>query len=761
MTASIDLVKFGLRDAVVGLLRARLECGRAAAAETVLAAWLAGVAAADLEAAEPQLLYGRVVGLLAFARDRKPLVAKVRVYDPDPERDGWVSRHSVVEVVNDDMPFLVDSVAAELARLGIAVHQLVHPVVAARRDQAGRLEQMLPANRQAGATESLMHVEIDRQDPTGHAAIAARLEAVLADVRAAVEDWGAMRARIQAVAAELAATGAADGAEEDAAFLRWLHDGNFTFLGCRRFAFTGADGAVEVRVDGTGLGLLRHIDARVFDQSTALADMSSEVHAFLRRPGLLLVTKSARQSSVHRPVHMDVVGVKRFDASGRVVGLDAFLGLFTSAAYTMAPAQIPLLRRKVERTLARAGFPAFGHDARALGHILETYPRDELLQVSDDRLFDTALGILRLIERPRVALFVRRDEFEQFVSCLVFVPRDRYDTPLRLTVQGLLEAAYGGRVGWYSTQVADQPLARLHLTIRTTPGAAPAVDERELEARIAEAARSWSDHLQVALVQTHGEAAGLRLARRYAQAFPASYRERHPVLAAVADIDRVEQVSDGDDIALTLARPVEAGEHQARIKLYHRLATVALSDVLPLLEAMGLKVIAEVPHDIRPADGRPAVWIHDFEVESADGAAMDLDARRAPFEEALARVWRGEAESDGFNRLVLRAGLDWRQVAVLRAYAKYLRQAGSTYSQAYIERAVGDNPAVAASLAALFGARFDPTGGGACAEADCGAEAALAGVASADDDRILRRFLNLIRATLRTNYFQTGADGRP
>ena len=765
MAASVEFLKSTLRDEVGALLRSRLDKARAAMAERLLAAWLAGIAAADLDGTPPQLVYGAVMSLLAFARDRKPETAKLRVYDPDPERDGWISRHSVIEMVNDDMPFLVDSVAAELARLGVTIHQLVHPVLAVARDRAGRLTG-LPAEAEGrSAQESWMHIEIDRQDPAGHVAITGRLETVLADVRAAVEDWEPMRERLGAVADGLPACRGlvpAEEADEDAAFLRWLYDDHFTFLGWRRFAF--AEGAGGVELDGAGLGLLRRSDVRVFDESRPLSAMPGEVHAFLRRPDLLLVTKSVRQATVHRAVHMDVIGVKRFDADGRVCGLDAFLGLFTSAAYTMIPAEIPLLRRKVARTLARAGLPSGGHDFRALGHILETYPRDELFQASDDTLYHTAIGILRLIDRPRVALFARRDEFERFVSCLVFLPRDRYDTPLRLTVQAMVEAAFGGTLGSYSTQVAALPLARLHLTVRTTPGAVPAVDVRELEARIAQAARSWADQLQDALVQAHGEAAGLRLTRRYAEAFPASYRERHPVLAAVADIERIEQVSAGEDIALTLARPVEAGEHQARIKLYHRVDTVALSDVLPMLEAMGLKVIAEVPHEIRLFDG-PPVWIHDFEVESPDGAAIDLDGRRAAFEETMVRVWRGVAECDGFNRLVLWAGLDWRQVAVLRAYAKYLRQAGSTYSQSYIERAVTDNALAAAALVDLFLARFEPQdddgAGGDAAAADARAEAVLGAVASADDDRILRRFLNLIRVTLRTNYFQTGADGQP
>ena len=755
MTHSADFLKGGLADEVALLLRERLEPARAAIAAVLLDAYLVGLSAADLDGLDATAIYGAVLSLLAFAREREPGKAKLRAFAPDPERDGWNSRHSVIEIVNDDMPFLVDSVAAELSRQGLAVHLLVHPVLGAHRDHHHRLEGFSAIG--AGAAESLMHIEIDRQDEDGHRRAIQALERVLDDVRGAVADWAPMRAAAKAAHGELAAIGGEE-AEETAAFLDWLHDDHFTFLGWRRFAFGPRN---KVAVEGEGLGLLRSSDSWVFDDKVSLADMPADVRAFLHRPDLLMVTKSARYSTVHRPVHLDVVGVKRCDSSGRVIGMDTFVGLFTAAAYTLSPAQIPLLRHKVERCMARAAFSPHGHDAKALANILETYPRDELFQSGDESLFATAVGILRLQARPRAALFVRKDEFERFVSCLVFLPRDRYDTPLRLAVQTLLESAYGGKIAAYTTQVADLPLARLHVVIRTDANTIPAVDERELEARIAEAARSWSDLLQRALVEAHGEIAGLGLARRYGQAFPASYRERVPVTVAVADIDRVEQVATGGDIAIVLSRPVEAADHQARLKLFHRTDAVALSDLLPMLEAMGLKVIAEVPHDIRAGDQSPVVWIHDFEVESADGGAIDLASRGHAFEEALARVWRGEAESDGFNRLVLKAGLDWRQIAVLRAYAKYLRQAGGTYSQSYIERATAANPAAAAALVGLFLARFDPAGTGDGGDARAGIEAVLADVESADDDRILRRFLNLIDATLRTNYFQRGADGAP
>jgi glutamate dehydrogenase len=753
MNETLDAIVDRQRAEIGRLARDRLDPQRATLAERLAGFYLAGMPAVDHDPAEPERIYAATLGLLGFLRDRPQGLPKIRVFNPDLERHGWHSPHTVIEIVNDDMPFLVDSLTMELARLQLGIHLLIHPVLQVERDAAGKLIDLASPSMGERA-ESVMHIEIDRQDGAIHGGIVERLTAILADVRAAVEDWQPMRDRIRAVAeGQLATDG--EEAEEAVAFLDWLHDNHFTFLGYRHFVLSGDAAAPQVAVDvSAGLGLLRDEAVRVFDDALPLGGMPADVRAFLGRPGLLLVTKSARYSTIHRPVHMDVIGLKHLGPDGRVAGLHAFVGLFTSAAYTRNPAGIPLLRRKVTRVQARTGFPPHGHDAKALTNILETYPRDELFQISEELLHRVALGILHLQERPRVALFTRRDEFDRFVSCLIFLPRDRYDTPLRLAVIRILEQAFGGTLDAYYTQVSDGPLARLHVLIRTQPGAAMAVDEAELEARIAKAARSWADHLQEALVQGHGEEKGLALARRWRDAFPVSYRERQPAAATVAEIGRLEKVVGGVAIGLNLYRPIEAAPHEARLKLLHKGNTVPLSDILPILEAMGLRVIAEVPHEIRPADHKQAVWIHDFQLEAANGSAIDLDSRGALFEEALARIWAGDAESDGFNQLVLSAGLSWRQAMILRAFAKYLRQAGSTLSQAYVERALADNPEQSAALVAWFLALFDPEQESGEPQAlEARVKAALDKVTSADDDRILRRFFNLVGATLRTNYF--------
>jgi len=747
MTQPVDFLKSTLAEDMAARARDRLDNPRAELVARLAPLYLAGIPAADLDEVDGEQLFAVLVGLQGFIAERPAEAPLLRLFDPDPDRNGWASPHTIIEIVNDDMPFLVDSVSMVLAQAGIGIHLLVHPILAAARDPAGKLTGLDQPVRGGSSLESLMHLEIDRQDAAAQAQLRDRLLGILDEVRAAVADWRVMRERLHEVRGVLEC---GEECDEAAAFLDWLYDDHFTFLGYRHFVLSGPADAPDVGVEAAAsLGILRAEDTHVFDDRLSLSEMPAEIRAFLGRSGVLMVTKSARHATVHRPVHMDVIGVKHLDEHGRVIGLHAFLGLFTSAAYTRNPTAIPLLRRKVARVQAAAGFPPFGHDAKALSNILETYPRDELFQIDEEHLAANALGILHLLDRPRVALFVRRDEFGRFVSCLVFLPRDRYDTPLRLAVIRLLEQAYGGQLDAYYTQVADGPLARLHVIIRTPAGSRVQADEADLQGRIAELARSWSDHLQGALAQAHGEGQGLRLARRWRDAFPLSYRENHSALAAVPEVDRLEAVMAGADLSVNLYRPIEAAATEARLKLVRAGATVPLSDVLPLLEAMGLRVIAEVPHEVRPAEGNTSVWIHDFQLETPE--PLDLAARGTEFERALLAVWRGEAESDGFNRLVLAAGLDWRQIMVLRAYAKYLRQAGSTLSQTYVERALADNPVQAAALVRLFEARF-----ALCSvpedKALAEAEAALDKVASADDDRILRRFLNLIRATLRTNH---------
>jgi glutamate dehydrogenase len=750
----------------------RVAPDRAREVERFVRQLYANVPPGDLLRNSVEDLYGAAMGLWNFSQLRMPGAPKIRVFNPTPSEHGWRSTHTVVEVANDDMPFLVDSVTAELNRQDLTVHLVIHPVLKLRRDRSGKRIELLPPDAEAAGgdvlSESLMHIQINEQSaPDRLFEIRSGLERVLADVRLAVQDWRAMHARIADVLQELETDPpplAREEVEETKEFLRWVNDDHFTFLGYREYDFTGEGDGATLRIrEGSGLGILRDDAYSVFDGLRNFDKLPPEVRQFVLEPRLLLITKSNRRATVHRPVHMDTIGIKRFDAQGRVTGERLLVGLLTSVAYSRSPRQIPLLRRKVQNILARAGFPPNSHDGKALTHILETYPRDELLQIGENDLYEISLGILHLQERQRIALFVRRDPFERFVSCLIYVPRERFNTSLRLRFQEILEQAYEGKVTAYTTHMTDEVLGRLHVVVQTRPGAIPNVPTAEVEARLVEAGRSWSDDLQEALISSLGEERGIERYRRYAEAFPLGYRERFAAGLAVYDIARIEETLERGRMAINLYRPVEAASEEVRLKIYNAGRQVALSDILPMLEHMGLKVISEVPYEVEPI-GRGAVWVHDFTMQTADGTEIDVSRVREAFEEALIRVWLGEMEDDGFNKLVLRASLSWRKVVVLRAYCKFLRQTGITFSQAYMEETLANNPKIARALIALFRTRFtaDVTDRDARARGILvKIEHALDAVANLDEDRILRRFLNLILSTLRTNFYQTGPDGAP
>jgi glutamate dehydrogenase len=751
--------KAELIDQVVERIHARRDGD---ASERFVRQFYAHVPPGDILGDTPDNLAGAALAIWELAQERVPGQPKVRVYTPRIEANGWESSHSVVEIVNDDMPFLVDSVSAELRRMDAEVQLLIHPIVHVERDADGRLLDLAGEH-----SESFMHVRVSAQPAARHEKIRARVEAVLSDVRAAVDDWNTIRKRCWDLIAELEKTPPRLPRREIAegiAFLEWLVDNHFTFLGYREYSFEGEGEVAVARVlPETGLGILRNESFPIFEGLRNLGTLPEDVRHFLRQPALLLITKANRLSTIHRAVPMDAIAVKCFDPKGNVTGERIFVGLFTASAYSRSPRTIPILRQKVESSLERAGFPADSHDGKALTNVLETYPRDELFQISEDELFRISMGILPLQQRPRIALFVRRDPFERFVSCLVFVPRDRYDTDLRLAFQAILARAYRGKVTGHHTHLTDEALARLHFHVATTPGRIPNVDPEDVERQLQDAARSWGERLGEALVEKHGEEEGLRLARRYGKAFPAAYQERFAGAGAVFDVELLERSLATGNLAFDLYRSPEAGPGEVGIKIYGTGGTVPLSDILPMLENMGLKVLEEMPYDVRPSESGEEVSIRDFRLITEDGTPVDLSQVKAPFEEVFGHVWLGEMENDGFNRLVLQAGLVGREVTVLRAYCKYLRQARITFSQAYMERTLARNPEITRHLMDLFLTLFDPARQESAKEraATLVSEIGtlLDQVKNVDEDRILRRFLNLVEATLRTNFFQKDAAG--
>jgi glutamate dehydrogenase len=762
------LVKDELLDKVVERVREQMPEEWAPQVEEFVRQYYAWIPDEDLADRSPIDVYGAAVAHWTFAQERTPGTSKVRVYNPHFEEHGWQSTHTALEIVTDDMPFLVDSTRMGVNRQGYAIHLMLHPIMKVRRDEAGRLIEVLNPDVEDGISESVIHVEVDRQTEAGvleglHECI----ESVLGQLRAAVKDWQEMRGTVEGIVTELGEGLPRPIDEEDLeeakAFLEWIANDNFTFLGYREYNLLTEDGEDLLRsVPGTGLGILRETSRKPISQS--FAKLPPEVRRLAHAPYLLNLTKANSRSTIHRPSYMDYVGIKEFDSSGEVTGERRFLGLYTFSAYSMSVLEIPLVRRKVRYVLERAGFPPEGHNEKDLIEILETYPRDELFQISHEELFEISMGILHLQERQRTRLFIRRDNFGRFFSCLVFVPRDRYNTNIRKRMGAILRRAFNGVNAEFNVRLSESVLARLHFIIYTEPGEIPDYDPQTIEDRIIEATRSWTDNLYEAMIEHFGEERGTELFRRYREAFPPGYRDGFLPRTAVSDIARIEELASEDDIEMSLYHPLEEPENFLGFKLFRLGEQISLSDTLPLLENMGVEVVDERPHRIEPA-GSPAVWIYDFGLLHEGHGELQTGEVREIFQDAFAHAWRKEVEDDGFNRLVLRARLNYRQATVLRAYCKYLRQAGTTFSQHYMEDALFANPHITTLLVRLFEARFDPNRQQTAEEETerlkGELEESLDAVESLDEDRILRNFLNVTLCTVRTNYYQRTPEGDP
>ena len=668
---------------------------------------------------------------------------------------------AIISIVNDDMPFLVDSTLALLSAQGLEVRMVLHPVIGVRRDTEGRLLALdehggVPEN---GHRESFIHIELGGLKAGAAQALTSEIETTLQQVRRAVLDWLPMLARLEQVIGQLETSApplSVEELSESIAFLRWLLGNHFTFLGMREYRYDhNPQGLGAEAVAASALGILRDPQINLLAARASAGPLSVEVSAYLQEPSLLILTKADAQSRVHRRAQIDYCGVKLYGADGKLVGELSIAGLFTSSAYTQNPEEIPLIRRKIAAVMEASGFKPDSHSGKSLFNVLETYPRDELLQISRGELEQIASGILRLEERPRTRVFARRDRFDRFVSAFIFLPRDRFNTELREKIGVLLEREFGGDITFFQPLFGEGSLVRVHYMITRQKGPAPQPDMAALEAEIVQAARSWDDVVVHAMQQAGMD--GPR-AEAYAAAFPAGYREITQPEAAVEDVAILTGLSSSDQIAAHF-RPAKQDRLILRL---HRLGqAIPLSERLPILENMGLFAIEETTHTLMPpaASGFPTAFIHEVVLEPQQNGAdtVRLDLMRAAF---LA-IWQGLAENDGYNALVLHDGFSWREAALLRALGRYLRQAGITFSNAYVAQTLVKHSAIARLLLEFFTARLSPendiaNGNARQAEIKTAIEQALLQVTSLDEDRILRRFQNLITAMLRTNYFVPG-----
>ena len=755
-------------EAATALLGRRPEIPR-----DFVAALFGRVAAEDLAPYGPRAVAALAERAWSLLSVRQGGIAKIRFEAPVGVAAGdHLAEVSVLEIANDDMPFLVDSVMAELVERGLEVRLVVHPVLALTREADGHLRKFGTDDATTTAKESFIHIHVSRiDDSIARGLVVEALQQVLADIRRCVGDWRAMLGRLTGIIADLRKSPPplpSEELNEAAQFLEWLMANNFTFLGIRHYKVSD-DGNVLLLDPQfeTALGVLREREMRVVRRGSQQVTVTPEIRKFLNEPRLLFVTKAASRSRVHRRVYMDYIGIRRFDADGALAGEIRIVGLFTSTAYTRSTRSIPYLRRKVDKVLARAGFDPDGHSGKALVNVIETYPRDELFQIDDEELYSFTLAILQLEERPRVRVLPRRDRFDRFVSVFVFVPRDRYDSEVRKEIGDYLAGAYNGHVSAFYPFFPEGLMVRVHFIIGRQPGDAPDPARHELEATIAGIVRTWTDALIETLNVFHGGNAPVLIAR-YRDAFSEGYREAYPAEAAVADIRIIEGLSAERPLGIDFHRRGDAAGDGIGLKVWSYGRPIPLSERVPVLENMGFQVVDEQTFEIAVgAETEGGVWFHDMVLRSVDGSAVDLGAGKQRLEATFLMVMRGLAESDGYNALVLTAGLMWREVALLRAISRFLRQIRVPYSQDYMWATTVKHAGIAADIVRLFHARFDPRFAGtteqrtvAQAEITATIEEHLRAVESLDEDQILRRFVNAVSAAERTNFYQIDADGQ-
>ncbi|MEH6504461.1 MAG: NAD-glutamate dehydrogenase [Cycloclasticus sp.] len=722
------------------------------------------VACEDLVERELEDLYGAALAHWNLAESRPANTSQVSVYNPDLETHGWQSAYSVIEIVTTDRPYLVSSLTMSLNQRGLTCHLVVHPVIEISRDDKGVLKAQ-EKNDQL-ISEAYIRIEIDRQAEESGAfqLLKQQIEKVLLHCEAVTEDWAHSVKKLHEAVGSLKNCSSKDEQQnitEASEFLKWLEKDNFIFLGCREYELVKDKkiGGVKI-VEGSGLGILR--DALAPMPDIDVIPITKETRAFISEPCPLIVTKATTKSDIQRTSYMDYVGVKKFDDKGRVVGEYRFLGLYTSAVYHASVEQIPLVRKKVQKVFDSSLFKLNSYHGKSLMNVLEGLPRDELFHSSDAALLSLSMGVLQLRERQRIRLFARPDAYGQFVSILVYVPRDRYNTSVRKKMEGAIcSKLKTGKID-FEVEFTESIFARVHFTVHTPSGWIGEFNALEVEREIIEILRDWKDDLLSASILRFGEVAGKELYNRYGEGFTAAYQDRYPARFAVFDLEKAEISSkiEGQAIQMSLYQPLESHGKGLQFKLINKGAPAPLSQTLPVLENMGVTVFDEHPFEMTDNASNSSYWVHDFGLVY-NAQLPDVEQIKEKFQSVFEKVWIGHVENDGFNRLVIKANLDWKKIMLLRAYYLYLRQTGTAFSQAYIEQTLENNPIIASNLVHLFELKFDPAvkaRSEKIVKQEAGVMADLEKVASLDEDRILRRYLNLIQSTIRTSYYQNSVD---
>ena len=718
----------------------------------------------DMAGRLPKVMGRAALAHLEFARIRKPGKSLLRILNPTEEQHGYRTAFTIIEMVNDDMPFLVDSVSAAINRHGLAIHMTVHPIFRVKRDARGRLTNIEGPGSENGRDESYIRFVVDREADQHHLDLLEHeIQKVLADVRVAVRDWHKMRDKVLESASALN-RGPADAAlrMESDALLKWLAKDHFTFLGYREYKLRRRGEKLYLTaVKGSGLGVLSKDE-----RGSRIVELTKAMTRHTRSKDPLIITNANSRSTVHRHSYLDYVGVKVYDSEGNAVGEKRFIGLFTSIAYSESPRNIPLLRLKVQRVVEQMGLDPTGHRGKSLVHILDSFPRDELFQGSIKDLVRTTDGVLSLQDRSRVKFFLRRDPFRRFFSCTIYIPREKYTTAVRHRVEKILLEEFHGVSVDTSVQIFESPLARMHTIVRLATGEQPKIKVEKIEKRIAESVVSWRDKLRAQLVEKFGQDEGFTLFREYGESFSAAYKGDTTPKIACLDVKRIDGILKGEhENFLLLHRPEGTPNGSLHFRTFRKDEPLPLSGVLPILEDLGTDVYSERPYKVKLLNG-DLFWIQDFQLQYEDTGDLDIEPAADRFQEGFRQALQGESESDNFNELILKAGLDARQTTLIRCYAKYILQLGIPFSQNSMEEVLAEHSTVACKLVRQFELQFDPNLTKQKRSRDletCTASIArsIARAKSLAEDRILTAFSGAISSTLRSNYFQVDDDGKP
>ncbi|WP_051168299.1 NAD-glutamate dehydrogenase [Marinospirillum minutulum] len=708
--------------------------------------------------------YGATLSTWKFLQNFNSNTPKIRLFNPDINLDGWQSPRTFIQILNTDMPLLVDSLRLLINRRHLTLHSLHNAIFAVQRSSEGELERLTAASEETSQkTESLILIEVDAiTDEQERNQIQEELLAALDEVRLAVTDFTAMQNQALAISKQLKAAAEAQvqlgdelvSLNEASDFFSWIADKHFIFLGYDEYRLEEKDQQQYLcKLAGSELGLLK-LDDSLTSPCAPLSSITTD---------LLTFAKASRLARVHRAAFPDEIIVQTFDATGKVTGEKRFVGLYTSAVYNKIPQDIPVLRKKVTRVVKSIGMQPRSHNGRQLLQILDSYPRDDLFQIGLEELTSTALGIFNLRERRKTRVFIRQDQLSKLYSVLVYLPKDTFTTSLQLKTQKLLSEVLEAEFVEFFVHFSASALCRMQFIFHYEQATPPEYDQAAIEQQVINVASSWEDSLHSALSEDQGEASASQLMRRYHQGFSAAYSEDFTPQHAVKDLAFLEALNDEQPLAMNLYRRADNIE-QLGFKIYHLNQRLWLSDMLPVLENLGLKVLGEDPYKVTSSE--KVSWIHDFSLDLAleESSVVDLEAVKQNFQTAFLQAWLGKSESDSFNTLILAAQLDWRQVALLRGYARYMKQIGTSYAQDFIAATLVNQAAITRQLIELFELRFNPDltpDKNASVACLANIEAELEKVTSLNEDQILRRYLELIQATLRTNFYQQDEAGNP